>query len=36
MVVEAAPQSRDAFAAFIRAETIRRLRVVKDTSISAQ
>jgi tripartite-type tricarboxylate transporter receptor subunit TctC len=36
LVVEAAPQSRDEFAAFIRAETTRWAQVVKDAGIPAQ
>ena len=36
MVVEAAPQSRDEFAAFMRAEATRWAQVVKDAGIAAQ
>jgi tripartite-type tricarboxylate transporter receptor subunit TctC len=36
MVVEAAPQSRDEFAAFMRAEATRWAQVVKDAGIPAQ
>ena len=36
MVIEVAPTSRDEFAQFIRAETARWARVIKDTRIAQQ